>query len=174
MSTYRQATPFHVEPTGSGVAMQDSMQSSFPLTNLMYAAAPEVSLFSPIELSRTEAEERKLDQILADSFPASDPPPWTFGRARADQIDKAAIAPASSRADLTRAVADTRVPSLHTTDVIVAGGCRTFGQRLASGVGALGVALLVPIGMLIVGLPIALAVRGLLEVAAWLTPLILR
>ena len=24
-------------------------------------------------------DERDLDQILADSFPASDPPPWTLG-----------------------------------------------------------------------------------------------
>ena len=25
------------------------------------------------------AEEREIDQILADSFPASDAPPWTLG-----------------------------------------------------------------------------------------------
>jgi hypothetical protein len=27
-------------------------------------------------------EERKLDEVLADSFPASDPPPWTLGTSR--------------------------------------------------------------------------------------------
>ena len=26
-----------------------------------------------------EAEEREIDAILADSFPASDAPPWTLG-----------------------------------------------------------------------------------------------
>jgi len=29
--------------------------------------------------ARVPAAERALDAILADSFPASDPPPWTLG-----------------------------------------------------------------------------------------------
>lgn len=28
------------------------------------------------------SEEREIDQILADSFPASDAPPWTLGVAK--------------------------------------------------------------------------------------------
>jgi hypothetical protein len=31
---------------------------------------------------RTLAAERALDAVLADSFPASDPPPWTLGVSR--------------------------------------------------------------------------------------------
>lgn len=34
-------------------------------------------------------DERELDQVLADSFPASDPPPWTLGVTRAQASDLA-------------------------------------------------------------------------------------
>ena len=68
------------------------------------------------------AAERTVDQILADSFPASDPPSWTPGIAR----------PARAR---------------HV------GGCwRNY--------------LLVLLAVLLVGLPVALAVRG--EAVGWL------
>ena len=33
----------------------------------------------PIEEPMSGAEEQEIDRILADSFPASDPPPWTLG-----------------------------------------------------------------------------------------------
>jgi len=31
---------------------------------------------APLEIT---AEEREIDRVLADSFPASDSPPWTLG-----------------------------------------------------------------------------------------------
>ncbi len=34
------------------------------------------SMPSPIEIS---AQEREIDRVLADSFPASESPPWTLG-----------------------------------------------------------------------------------------------
>jgi hypothetical protein len=64
--------------------------------------------------------------------------------------------------------------SASTTDVVIAGGSRTGWQRLRSGIGTIGVALLIPIGILAVGLPIALAVRAVIEVAEWLTAGVLR
>jgi hypothetical protein len=60
----------------------------------------------------------------------------------------------------------------HSEDVIVDYGgfrqTRTVLQILTSLAGAIGIASLVPIGILILGIPIALAVRGLAEAAQWL------
>jgi hypothetical protein len=46
-------------------------------------------------------------------------------------------------------------------------GGRTFLQRLVSLAGAAGIALGVPLVILLIGLPVALAVRGVLEVVGW-------
>jgi hypothetical protein len=46
-------------------------------------------------------------------------------------------------------------------------GGRTFLQGLASLAGAAGIALAFPFVILLIGLPIALIVRGLLEVVGW-------
>ena len=46
-------------------------------------------------------------------------------------------------------------------------GYRTFMQGLVSLAGAIGIALLVPIAILSVGLPVVLAVRGVLEAIGW-------
>jgi hypothetical protein len=52
-------------------------------------------------------------------------------------------------------------------------GKRTLCQGLQSLVGATGIALLFPVAILIVGLPIALAVRVVVEIVSWLTALAL-
>lgn len=41
--------------------------------------APDVPDRTDRQPSNVAAEEREIDQILADSFPASDAPPWTLG-----------------------------------------------------------------------------------------------
>jgi hypothetical protein len=51
------------------------------------------------------------------------------------------------------------------------GSERTLLQALVSIAGAAGIALLVPFAILLIGMPIALAVRGLVEVLTWLLSL---
>ena len=48
------------------------------------------------------------------------------------------------------------------------GGESTFPGVLTSLAGAAGIALLVPFGVMLVGMPVVLAVRGLLEAIGWL------
>ena len=53
-------------------------------------------------------------------------------------------------------------------------GGRTFLQGLVSLAGAAGIALAVPFVILLIGLPIALTVRGLLEVVGWVLGVAIR
>jgi hypothetical protein len=93
-------------------------------------------------MTRTTLTAHAIDDVLAGTFPASDPPSWTPGMARpalADTIDVS--------------------PPAHAP--------RTFTQGLGSLLGAVAVVLIAPLAILAVGAPVALGVRGLLEAAAW-------
>jgi hypothetical protein len=39
----------------------------------------------PPDVLEITAEEQEIDRVLADSFPASDPPSWTLGVAPAEE-----------------------------------------------------------------------------------------
>src|SRR3954468_7270603 len=103
-------------------------------------AAPEQS---DVRLRRLAAE-LAVDEVLAESFPASDPPSWTPGVVRPDPVRRAID----------------RLPPRT--------GERTFIDALTSLTAASGLVLLVPFAILLVGVPIALVVRGLLEALRWL------
>jgi hypothetical protein len=85
--------------------------------------------------------EGAVDEVLAESFPASDPPSWTPGIAR-----PAPTSPADRES----------------------GRQRTVLQGLLSLGGATSLALLAPIAILLVALPVVLAIRALVEVIGWL------
>lgn len=115
-------------------------------------------------LQRRLAAESAVDSVLADSFPASDPPSWTLGithpQPERQPARDAKAVPIDNRAALVRENATG--PSKPATDG------RTFVKGLTSLAGATGIALLVPLVILLIGTPIALAARGVVEAASWL------
>ena len=108
-----------------------------------------------------------IDDVLAGTFPASDPPPWTPGVAR--PASNASTRPSAS----ARAPAD---PNDARAGVLVvlrpALSEGTFPQTVGAFIGAMGLALLVPFAVLAVGVPVALGVRGVLETAAWFVAIV--
>lgn len=109
---------------------------------------------------RTNLTAQAIDDVLAGTFPASDPPSWSPGMAR----------PAP---DIARRAADTGTAQSDVTDVSRSTHSqRTFAQAGASLIGAAGLALLLPVAILAVGTPVALGARALIEAAEWLLAII--
>jgi hypothetical protein len=112
----------------------------------------------------TNLTAQAIDDVLIGTFPASDPPAWTPGVVRpapaVDDQGTPADRPQSGAAD-RRGVIDV---SRRTHD--------TPAQKLTALVGAAGLSLTVPFVVLAIGLPVALGVRGLLELAEWLVALV--
>ena len=106
------------------------------------------------------AAEQAMDEVLADSFPASDPPSWNPGIIRPHPADSFAPAAAPAHDGHER---------LHTADVIDVSGSahgeRTLLQARVSPFGAAGLTLLFGVAILLIGLPIVLDARGVLEAA---------
>jgi hypothetical protein len=113
------------------------------------------------------AAERALDSVLADSFPASDPPSWTLGITRPQPERHATaetVAPHDSQvARVSEDVIDLSRPATREG---------TFVKGLVSLTAAAGIALLVPLVILLIGTPIALAGRGVVAAASWVLALI--
>jgi hypothetical protein len=118
------------------------------------------------ERRRRLAAEQALDAALADSFPASDPPSWNPGLARpSPAVGSERHAEYSESA----AQSDARTCASDILDASRPGdAARTFLKGLVSLAGAASIALLVPVAILLVGLPVVVAVRGVLEVIGWL------
>ena len=100
--------------------------------------------------------EREVDTTLAGSFPASDPPFWTFGVSRADELHRHDAVFAGSR------------PAA--IDVVVRDdGRRLGGIRLANVAEAIAMMALLPLAILLAAAPVIAVVWGIGYVVAWLT-----
>jgi hypothetical protein len=108
-----------------------------------------------------------LDQVLADSFPASDPPPWTLGVALPEPLDPVLSAAGDDVTALEGR--DVEPVESHVLDVSLPRDTeRPFLQGLVSLMGAAGIALLAPVVIVLVGLPVVLVVGGIAEAIGWL------
>jgi hypothetical protein len=113
--------------------------------------------------------ERAIDDVLADSFPASDPPSWNPGVARPQPWGDE---PGDDVSRLT--VRDIITDTASVIDVSRTGTERTFGQALVSLMAAGGIMLLLPLVILLIGLPFVLAVGGVIEALAWALGIVVR
>lgn len=137
--------------------------------SLLRPLAGDLRLVASTDRRARYTAERAVDQVLADSFPASDPPSWTLGVAppaswgSAESADETAMANSDGEAAKGKG---------EVNDVSLPRAKRPFLQGLVSLTGAAGIALLVPFAILLIGLPIVLVVRGVAEAIAWLLGLI--
>lgn len=137
--------------------------------SLLRPLAGDLRLVASTDRRARYTAERAVDQVLADSFPASDPPSWTLGVAPPASWGSAESADETAMANSDGAAAKGKG---EVNDVSLPRAKRPFLQGLVSLTGAAGIALLVPFAILLIGLPIVLVVRGVAEAIAWLLGLI--
>lgn len=90
--------------------------------------------------------ERQIDEMLANSFPASDPPSWTLTGAETSPVERSA----------------TTDPAVSAWRALSAG---RYFRAMAAVLGAAGLALMVPLFVIV--LPLAIVYRLVLEVTGW-------
>jgi hypothetical protein len=146
-----------IEQRGSG--------SGFLLPSI---AEGEVRVARSVDQEARYAAELALDQVLADSFPASDPPSWTLGVGRPASFGRTGSAESTDETAMENSDRRSAAVTSDVIDVSLPRAGRTFIQALASLAGAAGIALLVPFAILLIGLPVVLVVRGVSEAVGWL------
>ena len=120
-------------------------------------------MYSGHALTRAEFET-EIDVALAGSFPASDPPPWTFGALEPEFIAaSASVMAAAPAAAFPKAGAPAAI------DVVIAAGHGGRARRrLWTMAEAVGLAALMPAGILIAAIPVLLVLWVIAAAVGWL------
>ena len=115
---------------------------------------------------RSNFTGQRIDDVLAATFPASDPPGWTPGIAR--------LAPAIARRPAESGISEPDSNRLRgdVIDVSRSGSERTFAQAIVSWIGAGAIAMLVGLAIVAVGTVLTLGVRGVVATAEWVLAMI--
>ena len=117
---------------------------------------------------RTNLTAEAIDDVLAGTFPASDPPAWTPGMVRpAPAINRRAADGGTARDDTNDVRASDVMDVSRPTH-----SERMPAQGRVSLIGAATLALLLRPAILAVGTPVALGVRGVAAVAEWCVAII--
>lgn len=143
---------------------QSSLQGS--THPAFYAKPPAVR-----HQQQTETEQ-EVDQALADSFPASDPPPWTPGAARPRPAVSQPRAAAGAVGGTSRAGARSTHDMADSRSSRPVSRGPSFFDAIGSIAGAMGLALLAPFAILIVGIPLMFILRLIVEAAGWAVSLV--
>jgi hypothetical protein len=114
----------------------------------------------------TRTQTQIIDDVLAGTFPASDPPAWTPGMARPAPEAGTRSADGTGQKEAYEVRADVIDVSRPTRSQ------RTFANGIVSLIGASGLAVLVPLAIIVVWTLAALALHGLLEAGEWLLAMI--
>lgn len=141
-----------------------SLDSRAATTAVIVPVPGDISgrVFEDVTITRQRlAAERAIDDVLKDSFPASDPPSWNPGVARPDPSVSELVEDAPIEDPVGRG-------AIGIIDVSRPHAERTFLQVVVSFAGAGAISVTVPFVILLIGLPLALAIRGVLEAIAWL------
>lgn len=116
----------------------------------------------------TDLTAHEIDDVLAGTFPAGDPPAWTSGIARpAPALTAPSTDTSPPDADVDATGASGMGEERDATSAVPA-----LGPALVSVMGSENLALLLPVAFLVIGVSVPFALRGLLGGPYWIPKII--